>query len=145
MTFSSKGCDVVPRIWYVSCPFPASSTTSSGAAISSAWTASAEYRLPLAFIARGYRLRPLFLDRMSATFFVDAGNATCTDEQRAVYLSCAGNSNRPDDVLLAGGFEVAANVAALLFVPTWVRLGIGFPFVGTEKQAQVYLTFTPSF
>jgi hypothetical protein len=111
----------------------------------SAWTASAEYRLPLAFIARGYRLKPVFVDRTSAAFFIDAGNASCTDEQRAVYLSCAGNSSRPADVLLAGGFEVGANVALLTFYPTWMRLGIGFPFSDDAKKAQVYLTVTPAF
>jgi outer membrane protein assembly factor BamA len=112
----------------------------------SAWTASLEYRLPLAFIARGYRLRPLFIDRMRAAFFVDAGNASCTEEQKAFYLSCAGSPARPDDVLLAGGFEVAANVAALSFSPAWVRLGIGFPLGSEEKKnAQIYLTFVPSF
>jgi hypothetical protein len=110
-----------------------------------AWTASLEYRMPLRLIARGYRLRPLFIDRVSTAFFVDAGNASCTAEQRAVYLSCAGNPDRSDDVLVGAGFEVHANVAVLSFAPTWARLGIGFPVGGESRTAQVYLTLAPAF
>jgi hypothetical protein len=110
-----------------------------------AWTASLEYRMPLRLIARGYRLRPLFIDRVSTAFFVDAGNASCNAEQRAVYLSCAGNTDRPDDVLVGAGFELNANLAVLSFAPTWVRLGIGFPVGSESRTAQVYLTIAPAF
>ncbi|MGH7555279.1 MAG: hypothetical protein ACREMQ_19930, partial [Longimicrobiales bacterium] len=43
-----------------------------------AWTASAEYRIPLALIGRRPTLSPLFIDRLSASLFVDAGDAWCT-------------------------------------------------------------------
>ncbi|MGQ0560320.1 MAG: hypothetical protein ACT443_00435 [Gemmatimonadota bacterium] len=111
----------------------------------SAWSASLEYRMPLALIARGYRLRPLFIDRMRAVFFADAGNASCNDEERATFLSCTGNRGRPTDLLLSAGFEIGANVAVLSFVPIWLRAGIGFPLAGAEKTAQVFVTFAPSF
>ncbi|MGQ0814731.1 MAG: hypothetical protein ACT4O1_09740 [Gemmatimonadota bacterium] len=110
-----------------------------------AWTASLEYRLPLALIARGYRLRPLFIDRVAAAFFADAGNASCNQEERAVFLSCAGNPDRPAETLLSAGFELKANVAMLSFVPLWLRAGVGFPLRGEHKPAQVYLTFAPAF
>lgn len=109
------------------------------------WTASLEYRVPLRIIARGYRLRPLFIDRVSAAFFVDAGDASCSEEQRAVYVSCAGNPLRPKEMLTSAGFELNANIALLSFVPTWTRTGIGFPIGGESRTAQVYLTIAPAF
>lgn len=111
----------------------------------SAWTASLEYRMPLALIARGYRLRPLFVDRISAAFFADGGNASCTSEQRAIYLSCAGVNANPAGPLISAGFELSANVGVLAFTPAWLRGGIGLPLRGAEREAKIYLTFAPSF
>lgn len=110
-----------------------------------AWSASAEYRLPVALIGRGVRLFPLFIDRVGGAFFVDAGNATCSDTQAAVYVNCAGTANRPKDMLLSAGFEATANMSLLVFIPSWLRAGVAFPLVGGEKKAQFYLTAGPSF
>jgi Tol biopolymer transport system component len=111
----------------------------------SAWTASLEYRMPLALIARGYRLRPLFVDRISASFFADAGNASCNVEQRAIYLSCPGVEANPTGPLISAGFELSANVGVLAFAPAWLRGGIGLPLRGAKREAKIYLTFAPSF
>jgi hypothetical protein len=111
----------------------------------SAWTASLEYRMPLALIARGYRLRPLFVDRISASFFADGGNAACNREQRAIYLSCPGVESSPTEPLISAGFELSANVGVLAFAPAWLRSGIGLPLRGGERDAKIYLTFAPSF
>lgn len=110
-----------------------------------AWSATLEYRVPLALVARGYRLRPVFVDRIAGALFVDAGNASCSAEQSAVYRSCAGNPDRPSSTLIGAGFELKANVALLIFSPTWLRAGIGFPLAGERGSAQVYLTFQPEF
>lgn len=110
----------------------------------SAWSATLEYRMPFALIARGYRLRPLFVDRISASFFADAGNAACNVEQRTIYLSCAGVEANPTEALISAGFELSANVGVLAFAPAWLRSGIGLPLRGGERDAKIYLTFTPS-
>jgi hypothetical protein len=110
-----------------------------------AWSASAEYRLPLALIGRGVNMWPLFLDRVSATAFVDAGNASCTDEQRAIYLQCPGSPDRDDEMLLSIGAELNANIAILSFLPSWWRLGVALPLQGPRDGAQIYLSVGPSF
>jgi Tol biopolymer transport system component len=45
-----------------------------------ALTASAEYRFPLALVQRGIRVLPVFLDRISGDVFADAGTACLTGE-----------------------------------------------------------------
>lgn len=45
-----------------------------------AWAASLEARIPLALVERGWRLVPLFLDRVWVTPFADAGSAWCSAE-----------------------------------------------------------------
>ena len=109
------------------------------------WSSSLEYRMPLALIGRGYRLRPLFIDRMAATFFLDAGNASCNSEQREIYLSCPGVADNPTEALISAGFELGANVALLVFYPGWLRAGVAFPLKGGERNARFYLTAGPSF
>lgn len=48
-----------------------------------AFSASAEYRIPIALIERGIRVAPVFLDRIWGDLFVDAGAAWCaTDCER---------------------------------------------------------------
>ena len=42
-----------------------------------AWTGNAEYRAPIKMPGRGFGTLPMFLDRMSLTFFGDAGAAWC--------------------------------------------------------------------
>lgn len=111
----------------------------------SAWSASAEYRLPIAMIGRGVRLWPLFIDRIAGSIFVDAGNASCDAEQRLVYRFCAGNTNRSDEMLLSAGAEVGAGVAFIAFVPSWVRVGVAKPLQGPRTRPTFYFTFGESF
>jgi hypothetical protein len=110
-----------------------------------AWSASLEYRLPVAMIGRGYRLWPVFLDRIAATAFVDAGNASCTESQRAVYTFCPGSEDRGDGMLLSAGAEVVSDVALLSFMPTWVTLGVAQPLAGPRNSPRVYFRFGRSF
>ena len=109
-----------------------------------AWSATAEWRLPLALVGRGYHLRPLFLDRLSAAAFVDAGNASCNAEQRAVYsLSCPGSPDRPTTTLVSAGAEVRAQVSILTFFEFPLRVGVAYPIRGEhEKTAEFYFTLS---
>ncbi|HET9441551.1 MAG TPA: hypothetical protein VFO52_15350 [Longimicrobiales bacterium] len=110
-----------------------------------AWSASAEYRLPLAMIGRGVRMWPLFIDRLALSLFADAGNASCNDDQSTVYLICPGNPDRGDEVLLSAGVEVVSNVALLSFIPTWVRLGMAQPIQGPRSRPKIYFALGQAF
>jgi hypothetical protein len=110
-----------------------------------AWSAALEYRAPIAMIGRGIGMWPFYIDRVAATAFVDAGNASCTTAQRALYAVCAGNPERDDQMLLSAGVEVSSNVAILSFLPGWLRLGIAQPIRGPRTKPKVYVTFLPAF
>ena len=109
-----------------------------------AWTASAEYRVPVALVGRGHQLWPFFLDRFAIAGFFDAGNASCTAEQRAIYLSCPGNTYRATQILASAGVELNAAVAVLQFFPAWVRIGVAQQF-SDAKKPQLYITLSPAF
>ena len=109
------------------------------------WSASAEYRVPIALVGRGYQLRPIFLDRVAGSLFVDAGNASCTAGQKQTYDSCAGAAGMPRELLLSAGLEVNATVALLSFMPFWARGGVAFPLQGGRHRPQVYMTLGPAF
>jgi hypothetical protein len=111
----------------------------------SAWSASLEYRVPVAMIGRGVRLWPIFIDRVATSAFVDAGNAGCTDEQTAVFLFCPGAPGRGDQMLLSTGLELYANVAVLSFFPAWMRLGLAQPIRGPSLSPRLYFTLGQSF
>jgi Tol biopolymer transport system component len=103
-----------------------------------AWTATVEYRFPLALVGRGYRLWPLYLDRVSGAAFLDAGDAWCTPEQRSVFTGCGGEEVAP---LVGAGGELIVDMKAIL----WLRLraGIGFPIHGAAPGSRptAYLRF----
>ena len=111
----------------------------------SAWSASAEYRLPIALIGRGVRLWPLFIDRIGASVFADAGNAQCTAAQAAAYHFCPGNPEQADEMLMSAGLEVYSDVAVLSFFPVWVRAGFAQPIQGPRDVARFYITLGQSF
>ncbi|MBI4543715.1 MAG: hypothetical protein HY703_00790, partial [Gemmatimonadetes bacterium] len=107
-----------------------------------AWTASLEYRLPIALVGRGVRLWPLFLDRLSASLFLDAGDAWCPAAATRTETDCARPALRP---LVGTGAELALDLN-LFFGPTFrVRSGIGFPIQGPRDQPLAYLRLGPSF
>jgi hypothetical protein len=110
-----------------------------------AWSASLEYRVPLAMVGRGVGLWPLFLDRLSASVFVDAGDASCTTDQATVFRACPGNEDRSQGVLVSAGAELLGNVAVLAFLPAWVRLGIAQPIQGPRSNPRVYFAIGQSF
>ncbi|HEX6308201.1 MAG TPA: hypothetical protein VFZ69_08445 [Longimicrobiales bacterium] len=107
-----------------------------------AWTATAEYRFPLALIDAP--LRPFFFDRLSGAVFADAGHAWCDDDFAARFAICT--STAPDDApLLSAGAEVTLLVS-LLGVTAPIRVGAGFPIRGgTDSSPRFYITTGPAF
>ena len=110
-----------------------------------AWSASLEYRVPIAMIGRGVRLWPLFIDRLATSVFFDAGNASCTATQSAAFLFCPGSPNRDDQMLLSAGVELYANIAVLSFIPGWMRLGVAQPLQGPDISTRIYFTLGQAF
>lgn len=86
-----------------------------------AWTASAEYRFPLAVIDRGLGAFPLFFDRIHGSIFADAGNAW------GPTLGQPGYDNPRQAMLASVGAELSAIVSALYLSGLTVRLGFGLP------------------
>ncbi|HEX6939944.1 MAG TPA: hypothetical protein VF158_11070 [Longimicrobiales bacterium] len=108
------------------------------------WTASLEYRIPLALVERGYRLWPVFLDRLSAAAFLDAGDAWCTPEQFATLPIC---DAAVASAIAGAGAELALDVELFYGLATRVRAGVGMPIRGggPDPTPMAYLQFGPSF
>ena len=104
-----------------------------------AWSASLEYRLPIAMVGRGVGVLPLFVDRIAGSVFLDAGNASCNDTQSAVFSACPGNDDRGSDMLLSAGVELLGNLAVLSFVPAWMRVGVAVPLRGPRSGLRAYV------
>jgi outer membrane protein assembly factor BamA len=88
-----------------------------------AWSASAEYRVPLALVNRGLGAWPVHLDRLTGTLFADAGNAWGPE------LRIQGFQNPKRAALASVGAEVTATALALWSAPLQLRVGVGFPLV----------------
>lgn len=86
-----------------------------------AWTASAEYRFPLAVIDRGLGAFPLFFDRIHGSVFFDAGNAW------GPTLGRSGYDNPRQAMLASAGAELSTIVGALYLSGMTVRVGFGLP------------------
>jgi hypothetical protein len=103
-----------------------------------AWTASTEYRFPLALVTRSLAPLPLFLDRLAGSVFADAGHAWCPAD-----LGCA-SASASDAPLLSAGAELSG------FFSLWggalpLRLGVGFPMQGPTRTPRLYITTGPAF
>ena len=97
-----------------------------------AWSASAEYRLPLALVRRGFGAWPLYLDRVGASVFLDAGNAWGPED-----------TGRPSEspkraALASAGLEVTVNALPLWTFSTDVRAGVAFPLVADGEDPARY-------
>jgi hypothetical protein len=94
-----------------------------------AFSASAEYRFPLALVERGYRLLPTYLDRLWGAAFTDAGAAWCVaacDPAQARRESAA----RP---LVSMGAELGADVDLFYGGALTLRAGAAFPLSTVER------------
>jgi hypothetical protein len=100
-----------------------------------AWSTSLEYRFPLAQLNRGVGLWPVFLDRLSGAFFLDAGNAWCGAAERARLAFCSDDDAR---AIVAAGTELALG-AAFFAVPARIRGGIAWPVQGRSGRPELYL------
>jgi len=111
-----------------------------------AWTASLEYRFPLARVERSLRPIPMFFDRISGAGFLDAGHAWCSREAREATSFAACPSISFDDTPIASaGAETTLWLSAFnLQAP--VRIGGAIPFQGVDSsRARFYVVGGVSF
>jgi len=87
-----------------------------------AWTASLEYRFPLALIHRGLGAMPMYFDRMWGAVFMDAGDAWGERDGFEV-------PNPRTGALSAAGAELGLRLVPLWFAPVDVRFGGAVPLV----------------
>ena len=111
-----------------------------------------EWRFPIELVQRGYRVMPVYLDRLWGTAFFDAGRTWCSAD-------CLARAGRPGDqstTLASVGAELGLNLSLSYLPPFPVRAGIGIPLravnVATEggvvrdtPAPRAYLTFGLSF
>lgn len=112
-----------------------------------AWTASFEYRLPIALIGRRPRLSPLFIDRISGALFADAGDAWCTGAAATRYRVCQpdqGGATSPRSPLLSAGAELVIDAALGSFAGGRLRFGTAVPLRPARSPA-LYLQFGSAF
>ncbi|MEZ4415244.1 MAG: BamA/TamA family outer membrane protein [Gemmatimonadota bacterium] len=103
---------------------------------SRAWSTSLEYRVPLVEVRRGLGAWPLFLDRVSASLFFDAGNAWGPSE--------APFANPRQATLYSTGVELVSD-----WLPLWdstlrIRSGVGVPLVEGDG-ARMYVRVGTAF
>jgi hypothetical protein len=85
--------------------------------------ATAEYRFPIALIEHGYRLLPVYLDRLWGSAWVDGAAAWCVE-------ICAETSDRfpaRPEPLYSVGAELGVNASMFFVPPVVLRLGGALP------------------
>lgn len=100
-----------------------------------AWSATLEYRFPLALVNEGLGLIPIHLDRVSGAVFLDAGNAWGPEEGGRYY-----RDNLRRDALASAGLEVLTDVLTLFSIPVTLRGGVAFPLT-VREGAVGYVSF----
>ena len=103
-----------------------------------AWSASAEYRFPIALVDRGWGLLPLHLDWISGALFMDGGNAW------GPASDIPARDNPSKDPLWSGGGELMVRVLPLFFQEMDFRLGVAFPLAEGDGT-RMYLRLGSSF
>ena len=93
-----------------------------------AWSAAAEYRFPLFLLRQGLGAWPLYLDRASASAFLDAGNAWGPDEGEGLFPS------EKAATLVSAGVELTVNALPLWANPLDLRVGVGLPLVARDPE-----------
>ncbi len=105
---------------------------------SRAWTASAEWRVPLALMGRRPLLSPFFIDRVSAAAFLDAGDAWCTSAQRRISATCAFAESVPTPIMGTGA-ELVFDIGFAGIFTGRLRGGFGAPVRGPSDGVRFYL------
>jgi hypothetical protein len=103
-----------------------------------AWTATAEYRFPIARINRGAGDFPLYLDWIAGTAFLDAGNAWGPELGEGRF-----ENPRRDAVASAGG-ELLFEGLPIWTVSTLLRTGVAVPLTegsGADFYLRIGLSF----
>ena len=113
-----------------------------------AMAGSVEYRAPISLPAAGYKLLPIFLQRISATFFADAATAWCpTGSPTSAVCSTPGGT--PRDWMSSAGAELNLDAALQYDYPFRCRLGAATPIAGRKyfgkNAVTAYLTAGLSF
>ena len=107
-------------------------------------SASAEYRFPLALVERGYRVLPVFLDRVWGDVFADAGTAWCAGA--CPLLTSPSTAPRP---LASVGGELGVDLTTGYFVGMTLRGGVALPLRAAPRvpagEPELYLRFGRSF
>jgi hypothetical protein len=114
-----------------------------------AYTASAEYRLPLSLLQGGAGLLPFFLDRSSVSLFYDEGSAWCP----AVLPNgaiCRDPALTPHYRIASAGAELNVTAAVLDWdTPYRFRVGVALPTLGKQlvgaHDVSTYFTLGLSF
>ncbi len=109
-----------------------------------AWTASLEYRLPIALIGRRPTLSPVYFDRIAAAAFLDAGDAECSAAAAEVFQGCERAASAPSP-LLAAGAELILDIGFAGIFPARLRAGFAAPVRGPAESARFYLVLGPNF
>jgi outer membrane protein assembly factor BamA len=94
------------------------------------WSASAEYRVPLARANAGMGTFPLHFDEVYLTAFADAGDAWGPD---------TGLFNNPaGDPVVSVGAELAVEVLPFWTIPLVMRGGVAVPVSGLPEQKALF-------
>ena len=109
--------------------------------------ASVEYRHPIALVERGWRLLPVFLDRVWASAFADGGAAWCLDD--CPFVLTPSRDARP---LVSVGAELGGDVTFFYYADVSLAGGVAIPLsevetAGTRERPRpgVYLRVGRSF
>ncbi|MCI0433632.1 MAG: hypothetical protein L0271_08275 [Gemmatimonadetes bacterium] len=103
-----------------------------------AWTATLEYRAPLALLGRRPALSPVFFDRISAAGFADLGDAECTGLALQRFPNTCGRRNSVSTPLIGAGAELVLDIGFAGIFPARVRLGVAAPVRGPDGSTRLY-------
>ncbi|MEK6612869.1 MAG: hypothetical protein AABZ29_08785, partial [Gemmatimonadota bacterium] len=110
---------------------------------------SFEYRAPVSVPSWGSRFIPFFAQRVSATFFGDAGAAWCPAGAQAGTIGCPSGETVREWMTSVGG-ELTLDAAVLSYdVPYRLRLGFARPVMGRayadHRSGAVYFSLGATF
>jgi WD40-like Beta Propeller Repeat len=108
------------------------------------WSATGEWRIPIAMIGRRPTLSPLFIDRISLAGFVDAADVWCTTDEQAVSATCRRNETFITPIVGAGA-ELVLDVGFAGIFTGRLRGGFGTPVRGPDLPQRFWIQFGTNF
>jgi Tol biopolymer transport system component len=109
-----------------------------------AWTATAEWRAPIALVGRRPSFSPFFIDRISANAFLDAGDAWCSTEEQLASQFCR-NIELAVTPIVGVGAELAIDFGFAGIFTGRARAGFGVPLRGPQGRVRPYLLIGSNF